>query len=74
MRKVISGLLIVVLLASLVVGISVNLSIASEQKSQLHKEFKIQFLAGRSDSAEFALTHALSDSLTNIRRGSELPF
>ena len=60
MRKVISGLLIVVLLASLVVGISVNLSIASEQKSQPHKEFKIQFLAGRSDSAEFALTHALS--------------
>ncbi|UCF57994.1 MAG: hypothetical protein JSW15_05990, partial [Deltaproteobacteria bacterium] len=53
-------LLSMVLMVGLVGGFSPKLATASEPKSAPHKEFQVQFLAGRADSAEFALTHGLS--------------
>lgn len=39
---------------------SPNFAAFSEAQPKTHDEFKIQFMAGRADSAEFALTHGLS--------------
>lgn len=60
MKKVLYCLLSMVLMVGLVGGFSPKLATASEPKSAPHKEFQVQFLAGRADSAEFALTHGLS--------------
>ncbi|MFH1124267.1 MAG: TAXI family TRAP transporter solute-binding subunit, partial [Pseudomonadota bacterium] len=53
MKRIIYGILIAVFSVALFAGFTSNPATAAEP-------FEIQFLAGRSDSAEFALTHGLS--------------
>lgn len=64
MKKLTLYLLALFFSISLVAGLNPSLAKASEPKSKQHEPFEIQFLAGRADSAEFALTHGLA-SLIN---------
>lgn len=68
MKKAIFPLIVACLMVGLGWSFGAELAAAADPKSTSHKEFEIQFLAGRADSAEFALTHGLS---TMINKNSQ---
>jgi uncharacterized protein len=51
------------LAAVVLLGLLTQPVLGAETKAKAHEPFQIQFLAGRQDSAEFALTHGLSQMI-----------